>query len=305
MKKTLTVLSSGYIAFFFSERLFWSYFRPDDTPVELLITWLAYSISIWLIISLMQKYPITNIWDVIIIGAIYGWIVEGVLAITLYTELPISIIFTSLSWHMPLTILLGFLFILTLSPQKKDIYTVMLFLGVGIFWGFWSIIGYVDPDFGKVASLESFINHTVITSLLLILAIFLVQKNIPHITFIKRDIYIPSVILTIWYLLSVITIIPWAPIILIPLLFISFRKLHRKGKLSYTKSLWPPNGLFKKHQYFYILIMPIAAIVTHFLYLNLQLPVTFPGPVVYMFGLVIGTFLYLKALFKKNILPHQ
>jgi len=36
--KAAIVLANGYILFFFSERVFWSFWRPGDTLSELLIT---------------------------------------------------------------------------------------------------------------------------------------------------------------------------------------------------------------------------------------------------------------------------
>ena len=42
--KAAVVLANGYILFFLSERVFWSFWRPGDNPAEFLITWLAYSL---------------------------------------------------------------------------------------------------------------------------------------------------------------------------------------------------------------------------------------------------------------------
>jgi hypothetical protein len=41
-RKTAIVLANGYILFFFSERVFWSFWRTGDTLTEFLITWFAY-----------------------------------------------------------------------------------------------------------------------------------------------------------------------------------------------------------------------------------------------------------------------
>jgi len=38
IRKAAIVLANGYILFFFSERVFWSFWRPGDTLSELLIT---------------------------------------------------------------------------------------------------------------------------------------------------------------------------------------------------------------------------------------------------------------------------
>jgi phosphotransferase system HPr (HPr) family protein len=40
-RKLAVVFAAGYILFFYSERVFWSFLRPGDKVVEILITWMV------------------------------------------------------------------------------------------------------------------------------------------------------------------------------------------------------------------------------------------------------------------------
>ena len=39
--KLVIVLATGYILFFYSERVFWSFLRPGDGPVDFVLGWLV------------------------------------------------------------------------------------------------------------------------------------------------------------------------------------------------------------------------------------------------------------------------
>jgi hypothetical protein len=43
-QKLVVVLATGYILFFYSERVFWSFLRPGDKLADLLLGWLTYSL---------------------------------------------------------------------------------------------------------------------------------------------------------------------------------------------------------------------------------------------------------------------
>jgi hypothetical protein len=111
-KNLLSALATGYILFVFSERIFWAVWWPGSTIAELAITWLAYSAVAYLFLSVMQWSRADDLWSVFLAGAIYGWLVEGGLADTLYgtqpsAPFPTSISITGLSWHALISVLVG------------------------------------------------------------------------------------------------------------------------------------------------------------------------------------------------------
>src|SRR5215218_2313212 len=54
VSNTLLALATGYVLFFFSERLFWGVFKPGDNVGELAVTWLAYSVVAYLFLSVVH-----------------------------------------------------------------------------------------------------------------------------------------------------------------------------------------------------------------------------------------------------------
>jgi hypothetical protein len=100
----LLALLNGFILFFYSERLFWSAWRPGDSIPDLMVTWLAYSVLAYLFLATVWFFRVNHLWSVFLAGAVYGWLTEGGLIHTLYgTEetapFPVSISITGLSWH--------------------------------------------------------------------------------------------------------------------------------------------------------------------------------------------------------------
>ena len=81
-------LATGYILFAFSERMFWTVWRPGDRLAELIITWLAYSVAAYLFLAAVSSFRANDVWSVFLAGALYGWIVEGGLIHTLYGTEP-------------------------------------------------------------------------------------------------------------------------------------------------------------------------------------------------------------------------
>ena len=54
-RKLVVVLATGYILFFYSERMFWSFLRPGDTLTDLLLTWVVYSLLAWVFLLLVRQ----------------------------------------------------------------------------------------------------------------------------------------------------------------------------------------------------------------------------------------------------------
>src|ERR1019366_2516322 len=55
IQKIVVVLATGYILFFYSERMFWSFPRPGDNLGDLLLTWIVYSLLAWVFLSLIRQ----------------------------------------------------------------------------------------------------------------------------------------------------------------------------------------------------------------------------------------------------------
>ena len=55
---------------------------------------------------------------VILVGALYGWLVEGVVAATVYGPLPVSLVWTGVAWHGLLTVGVGWWILLPRAVRR-------------------------------------------------------------------------------------------------------------------------------------------------------------------------------------------
>jgi hypothetical protein len=105
LRKATVVLASGYILFFLSERVFWSFWRPGDHSADFLITWLVYSLIGWIFLDLVRRFRVASSPPLFLCGAVYGWVGEGIAVDTLYGDasnpLPLSVSWTGRRQPLP------------------------------------------------------------------------------------------------------------------------------------------------------------------------------------------------------------
>ena len=167
-------LAAGYLLFFFSERLFWTVFKPGDRVFDLMITWFAYSVLGCVLLNIVKGFEARTPSRLVLAGAIYGWLAEGGLVGTLYgTEasapFPRSIVQTALSWHMLISVVVGFHFLTSAIRQGSIQKTALISAGIGLFWAAWAPFQWRETP-PIVLSVWAFTAHAFLTSALLALA---------------------------------------------------------------------------------------------------------------------------------------
>ncbi len=140
----LAALSTGYILFFFSERLFWTVLWPGAAWPELMMTWLAYSAVAYLFLAVVSWSRADDLPSVFIAGAIYGWLIEGGVANTLYgtqssAPFPWSISLTALSWHALISVVVGWWATKRALVATNIWPLAAIAVAVGVFWGVWAM----------------------------------------------------------------------------------------------------------------------------------------------------------------------
>ena len=176
LRKAAILLANGYILFFFSERVFWSFWRPGDNLPEFLITWIAYCLLGWIFLDLVRRFKVASFPPLFLCGAVFGWVDEGVVVDTLYgnstNPFPLSISFTGLAWHALLSIGVGWYLIGKALTEEKPTRTALISLAVGIGWGLWAV--WWPTELGKEAdtSVWGFASHALPCSMLFLLAWF-------------------------------------------------------------------------------------------------------------------------------------
>ena len=164
-RKIVVVFVSGYILFFYSERMFWSFLRPRDKVAEILITWVVYSILAWVVLLLVRQCRIAAFPAVFLAGAVFGWLAEGIVVDTMYgnadNPFPMSISFTGLAWHASISVGVGWYCQAKVLTGGKFRSIALFSTVVGAGWGLWA--GWWPAELGaENASFTAFAAHTLV-----------------------------------------------------------------------------------------------------------------------------------------------
>lgn len=154
IRRIVSVLSLGYVFFYFSELLFWARLKPEDTGRSLLFTWLVYSFMAYLFILIVEYGKIRTRYGLFLAGLVFGWVAEGLVVYTMYDAFPFQIAWTGMAWHALLSVVLGISLMKTMMDQTVP-RIVFLTVCVGLFFGFWSVWwkledGFTIPFFDNV-----------------------------------------------------------------------------------------------------------------------------------------------------------
>jgi len=181
VKTLLWCLASGYVLAFYSEFLFYGQASEPGAPspavVDWLLLWLVYALMACLLAALIRRYRVRGLAALLVVGALYGWMLEGMIVATVYDDLPWSVSFTALAWHMPVDVLLGWYWVPRWLRQASFARMAAFSAGAGVLWGFWAVwpwqAGLQPPD------LAAFALFALATVGLLILALWLISRLPP------------------------------------------------------------------------------------------------------------------------------
>ena len=179
-RRLLLVLSAGYILMYFSEHMFWARFRPGaDSLGNYLSTWIAYSLAGYAVLAVISTFRVRRPAAVFLAGAVFGWLVEGVIVGTTYESLPFSISFTGLAWHAAISVCIG-LRLLPAALRRGGWAAILAPISIGMFFGAWGMNWNANAA-EYHASAAEFILFACVTSGLLIAAygIFLAGRASP------------------------------------------------------------------------------------------------------------------------------
>ena len=128
-----------------SEFAFWGRWRPEDSVQNYVLAVVAYGLVVQLCRLAAHHWRVAAsgsfAWRrVFLIGALYGWLAEGVLVTTVVDSMPLTLSFTGLAWHALFTVLVGWWWIprvLSGSVKSSILPLVALGAGVGTWAAFW------------------------------------------------------------------------------------------------------------------------------------------------------------------------
>lgn len=239
-KNILSVLASGYILMFYSENMFWAHIRPDDSLPGFIATWLLYSLLAFVFLTLMEYFKVQTGWALFLCGAIFGWLAEGVIVQTTYENLPLSISFTALAWHAPISVWLGW-YAVRKALQKNIGATLKIAIAVGVFYGLWAISWWTE-DNPTIATPLEFAMFAGVTTLFVTSAYWVLDHNITEFKVRRRPKIIVGALLVLYFIVVTIPSAPIAivvlPLLLIPVYFV----LRRSARTVSTTLIHNPEG---------------------------------------------------------------
>lgn len=232
-KRILLALSTGYILYFYSERVFWSLARPGDTFFDYLLTPLIYGIFAYIFLIIVEMFRVRNIWAIFIAGAAFGWINEGIFAMTLFgaeIPFPFTISWTGLASHALISVCIGWYYLCKLLEENssKNVFYVSVLLGV--FWGVWSIAWALETP-PILASIPAYLIHGLAATLLLVGSHWLFTKADPagfHAG--KKERIVLAILVLLFYGAVTVPTIGWVALVVLPVLFLLLFVILRKNK---------------------------------------------------------------------------
>jgi len=287
LKRIIMAVASGFVLMFFSEL----YFINEGPAFDVLrigaenplgvIPWLL-EITLWyagcayIFLSAVGLFRVRSFWALFLAGALFGWAVEGILVWVVYTDLPITISWPSLGWHALIDVWIGWYIIRKILLKNNALYTVLMSVALGLFWGIWATWFWVDSEIPTIPAL-SFVPYTFGLIILLILAYILLEKVAGH----EFKPSVPEMILLVSWMVWTFYWQAWktypVSLYVLPLLYavVLAALWWNKRTESRPDILLTLKGQVKWVQYALLLIIPALASATYALYYtyNIHIPI--------------------------------
>jgi hypothetical protein len=235
------VLGTGYVLAFFSETVFWSVWRPGDEFHGRILTWLLYSLFAYLTLAVIRHFRVGDGRVLLLAGAFFGWLCEGVYAMTVFGDpsmpFPFTIVWTALAWHGPISLLVGWYALGLALREARPGSAMLLSLGIGLFWGCWAL-GWLAEAPPVAVPLLDFMLHAGLTTALLALAHLAIAAGGPA-SYAPSRIGLVLVGGVVFAFFAAVTVpaIPFAVLVLPPLLGLLWLVLWRGRALRPKDSL--------------------------------------------------------------------
>jgi hypothetical protein len=229
LRRLCLAVVTGYIFVYYSEYMFWA--RPLDNVrlPDALWLLLTYSFAAYVFLTLVVTMRARSFTAIFLVGALFGWLVEGVFVQTLYSLLPFSISLTGLSWHALITILVGWYAMQWLFRVGSWWRTLIVAAGIGAVYGLWAIWWWVDAP--PATPFSDFAMYVFATTTLLACA-YLLASRLSMRRFAPTRIEIIGALLLVVVYFSLVTVPlqPLALIILPPLVLVVILTLLRNRR---------------------------------------------------------------------------
>lgn len=183
--RVLAIVGSAMILMFFSEFFFLNEgpvntvmslrSDPASAIVGLIETTCYYAVASWAFLLLLPSARKQGMAGLFLAACLYGWITEGAIVPVVHEAPPISWIWTSVSWHVPIDVFLG-LFILRHAMGASNAgASILLHALAGIGWGVWSTWTWGEPDSLRISGVD-FLFFAAVTSAIWTIGLVLLSR---------------------------------------------------------------------------------------------------------------------------------
>jgi hypothetical protein len=269
VRHALLVASTGYILVYYSELIFWGSYDPVGmAPWQFGLTWFGYSLVAYVFLAVVHYFRVSTIWSLFIAGAVFGWVVEGVLANSLYGAdgfaFPITISWTGLAWHALISVLAGWYAVRKILLRNDCRRTIAVATLLGIFYGTWAFSWAREQGRADVALIH-FALYAFLTSVLLVLSYWVFDAASP--AGFRPSSVVVSVLACVALVLFLLTTVrtgTWTSAILPVLLGVTYVVL-RRHRVSGTREdlLAGLRGRVRVLNSLCLFFMPLAASVVY------------------------------------------
>jgi hypothetical protein len=274
-RKVLYVLAVGTVCFFLSEGFFWARWRTDFNFISSVQTWLIYCFITYTTLVIIDQFKVHDFWGVFLAGAIYGWLVEGVVVGTLYEDFPLGISFTGLAWHGLFSVGVGLYALPRLLRRAEPGRIAWISAAAGLVYGGWAIWWWGE-DQGNINTPVPWFIYSLGMTLLCVFALWSAGRLSSKQTFSsqRREL---TLLLIVWSVFFVFMRIfsYWWGLFVLPLLMLMCFLALRKGKKAALHGqrsvLQAIQGKVPLENLLMLLVMPVSALVLYSLAYGLGL----------------------------------
>ncbi len=172
------VVGVTLILWVISERIFWSMWRPDEEIGGAVMTIVMYGIATYIALYAVEYFKVRTFWSCMLIGALYGWITEGIVAMTILgggIPFPFSLSWTALAWHMLISVG-AFLYWHRKVLQQSFVKSLMFSSVIGLGWGLWNMTWFFENP-PVVTTVTAYALHAFIISACVVLGHVLINLS--------------------------------------------------------------------------------------------------------------------------------
>lgn len=251
------VLLNGLGMVYFSEWMFWAG-RPlgESLVGDVTATWLLYSTITYLFLAAVDGFRARSVWAVFLCGALYGWLVEGVIVPTMYTDFPLNLSWTGLAWHALITVVFGWYW-LPLALRHGGQSAVRATAGFGLFAGLWALGWKVETPLAAPGTMAVYFALFA----LMPCAALLARARLPDPALGKRGVVLTAgiALVTLYFVGITLPQVPFAPVVLLPLLVILLSALWRNRQQEAAAPDAPLAPPLMLRQLWPMMLIPLVA----------------------------------------------